>query len=135
MNSVLVIDSNRSARLGVRDLLTAALPELEVLTSENAKDALTLAHRKRPLLILLAARMMGVSSTQIARALRALPETRQIPVVVVASPAQTGGQGIAALCETCDAVLPLSNPSALLVATVERYLAQAGSAGQNAPHC
>ena len=129
METVLVINSNRTARLSARDLLKAALPQLEVLTSENAKDAITLAHHKRPLLILLAADMAGVTSTQIVQALRALPATRNIPVVAVAPEALGAGRIADSLRESCDDCLPAANVSALMLATVQRYLSKVGGSG------
>lgn len=126
MSCILVINSNRALRLRMRDLLKVALPQLQVLTSENAKDAITLAHRKRPFLILLGADMPGVSSAQIAQALRALPETHAIPVVAVPGAQRQTGAIADDLRESCDDCLPLSDAPVQLLATVQRYLPHAG---------
>jgi len=61
----------------------------EVLTASNGKDALKLAERARPALIMLDIMMPGQNGFAVCRALKAEEVTREIPVIFITSRQET----------------------------------------------
>jgi CheY-like chemotaxis protein len=70
----------------VRALLVATLmhnPRYRVLEARDGVEALSLAHRERPHLILLNVRMPLVDGLEVCRQLKDSPDTRDTPVVLL----------------------------------------------------
>jgi two-component system, OmpR family, alkaline phosphatase synthesis response regulator PhoP len=97
---VLVVDDERSIRLLCRVNLAAS--GMEVLEASNGHEALELARKERPDLLLLDVMMPELDGWSVARELAADEETREIPIVFLtarADPAdrrlgeQLGGVG------------------------------------------
>jgi CheY-like chemotaxis protein len=76
---VLVVDDERSIRMLCRVNLTAA--GIDVLESDNGRDAVELIRRERPDLVLLDVMMPDLDGWEVARLLAADPKTREIPIV------------------------------------------------------
>lgn len=127
--SILVIEGDQTVRLAMRALLVEALPDVVVLTSEDAKDALTLAHQKHPNLVLVSSQLAGGTGADVVEALRTLPNMARVPVVGVGSAnwQATISAEMMALCDDC---LPANYQSSHLVAAIRQYLP-----GRNAAFC
>jgi CheY-like chemotaxis protein len=85
----------------VRDLLTSIVGlELGVLVAEaeDGDEVLRVAARDRPALVLVDVMMPRVGGFEVARRLKADPETRDIPVVAISA----GASRAAALAAGCD---------------------------------
>jgi PAS domain S-box-containing protein len=78
---VLVVDDDRDTR----DLLQIALEQrgFSVILTSSGKRALTLARQEHPHLILLDLKLPGMDGYEVLRRLKSLPETAEIPVVVI----------------------------------------------------
>lgn len=61
----------------------------EILTASNGRDALQLAARAKPDLVLLDVMMPGHDGFYVCRELKAEPETRDIPVIFITSRRET----------------------------------------------
>jgi CheY-like chemotaxis protein len=85
---VLVVDAEHDARL----VLAHYLREMgcTVLTAGTGQEALEIARRERPDLVTLDLRMPDLHGAEILRRLKADPDTREIPVVVVSVDAYEG---------------------------------------------
>lgn len=80
---VLVVDDKRY----VRQLLVTALglKGYEVLEARDGREALRLARAERPAVILLDLIMPGPDGLEVLAQLKALPETRAVPVVIMSA--------------------------------------------------
>jgi len=78
---VLVVDDDRDTR----DLLQAALEQrgFSVVLTSSGKRALTLARQEHPSLILLDLKLPGMDGYEVLQRLKGMPETADIPVVVI----------------------------------------------------
>ncbi len=127
VQSILVIEGDQTVRLAMRALLIDALPDVVVLTSEDAKDALTLAHKKHPNLVLVSPQLAGGTAVQVVEALRTLPDMAQVPVVGVGS-ANWRARISAEMMALCDDFLPATYHSSHLVAAIRQHLSSFGAA-------
>jgi PAS domain S-box-containing protein len=78
---VLVVDDDRDTR----DLLQTALEQrgFAVVLTSSGKRALTLARQERPNLILLDLKLPGMDGYEVLQRLKSMPETAEIPVVII----------------------------------------------------
>ena len=86
---VLLIEDNL-ANLKVIQALTAERPEIEVLPAMTGRLGLELAREHRPDLILLDRHLPDLSGGEVLHRLKADPETRTIPIVIVTADATPG---------------------------------------------
>lgn len=80
-DKVLVVDDERQ----IRDLLQTSLSEegYEVIVGSNGEEAIELAKRKNPQVILLDIEMPGVDGIETGKRLKAEEKTRHIPVIML----------------------------------------------------
>lgn len=78
---ILVVDDVATNRIVMKVKLTAACYAVE--QAENGKDALRLARETKPDLVLLDVMMPDMNGVEVCRALKADPETADIPVVLI----------------------------------------------------
>lgn len=83
---VLVVDDERSIRLLCRVNLAAS--GMEVLEASNGHEALELARKERPDLVLLDVMMPELDGWSVARELAADEETREIPIIFLTARAE-----------------------------------------------
>jgi PAS domain S-box-containing protein len=78
---VLVVDDDRDTR----DLLQTALEQrgFSVVLTSSGKRALTLARQEHPDLILLDLKLPGMDGYEVLQRLKSIPETADIPVVII----------------------------------------------------
>jgi len=85
----LVVDDNGNNLLLEKDLLEVA--GFEVFEAENAADAIAIARKEKPDIILMDVRLPDMRGTEAARMLRLDKETSDIPVVFVTASVMAGG--------------------------------------------
>jgi CheY-like chemotaxis protein len=78
---ILVVDDEDVVRDMLTDFLTPL--EYEVLTASNGEEALALAEREDPEVILLDARLPGIDGLEICGRLKADERTRGIPIIMM----------------------------------------------------
>ena len=86
---VLIVDDNEKNRKLARDVLRAA--GLRTLEAATGNDAIALAAKCRPDVILLDLRLPDMDGTDVARGLRGEAATRRIPVVALSASPRAGG--------------------------------------------
>ena len=84
--TVVIVDDEESIRTLVQATLEG--PECRVLLAANGNDALALAHRERPQVIVLDWMMPGMSGLEFLRRLSAEPELAHIPVLMLTAMGQ-----------------------------------------------
>jgi two-component system cell cycle response regulator DivK len=96
--TVLHVEDNASNRKIVRDLLGSR--GYRVVEAHDGEEALTLAERERPDLILMDIQLPRVSGLEATRRIKARPDLAHIPIVAVTSFALSGDdqQAYAAGC-------------------------------------
>lgn len=87
---VLVVDDNVNNLLLEKDLLEVG--GFEVLEAENASNAIAIARREKPDIILMDVRLPDMRGSVAARLLRQDMETRDIPIVFVTSSVMAEGR-------------------------------------------
>jgi CheY-like chemotaxis protein/nitrogen-specific signal transduction histidine kinase len=78
---ILIVDDTASGRETLESLLS--LPEYELAFASNGAEALDLAERITPDLILLDVMMPGISGFEVCRRLRVHPHLSEVPVILV----------------------------------------------------
>jgi CheY-like chemotaxis protein len=86
VRTVLYVEDNLSNLALVRRVL-ARRPRIALLTAMQGQLGLDLARSHRPALVLLDLHLPDVAGEEVLRTLRAAPETRDVPVVVVSADA------------------------------------------------
>ena len=114
---ILVVEDQADNRRILRDLLTSA--GYEIIQAETGEEALAAAARDRPDLILMDIQLPLLDGYEATRRIKADPELRAIPIIVITSYALSGDES-KARAAGCDAYVskPYS-PRALLAKTRE----------------
>lgn len=125
---ILHVEDNPSNRKLVRDLL--ARRGYHLVEAETGEEALVLAERVRPRLVLMDLELPKLSGLGVTERLRAHPELSGVPIVAVTALAFRGDVE-RAKAAGCDAVLTNPYDPMDLLRLVERYIGPppAGGAG------
>ena len=78
---ILIVDDSPTARMWQQLLLSHE--QYATLTAHDGAEGIEVARRERPDLILLDVSMPGMDGFEACRALRAAPETKDIPILIV----------------------------------------------------
>lgn len=116
---ILVVEDQEDNRRIVRDLLTAK--GYEVIEAVNGPDGVRTAETSRPDLVLMDIQLPGIDGYEATRRIKANPETRKTPIIVVTSYALSGDDQ-AAFEAGCDAYLSKPFSPRELLAKVREYL-------------
>ena len=92
-----------------------------VICADNGDDAVMLAGREMPGLVLMDASMPGKDGWSAARELKTAPATRHIPIVLITGFSSAAENG-SAEAAGCDAFLAKPGPVRELLSTVSRFL-------------
>ena len=116
---ILVIEDQEDNRQIVRDLLSANGFELsEAVTGE---EGVASARRERPDLILMDIQLPGIDGYEATRRIKADPELRHIPIIVVTSYALSGDDQ-KAFAAGCDGYVTKPFSPRLLLTKIREYL-------------
>ena len=116
---VLTIEDHEDNRRIVRDLLTSV--GYEVIEAVTGEEGVRVAETERPDLILMDIQLPGLNGYEATRRIKANPELRHIPIVVVTSYALSGDD-LKAREAGCDAYVTKPFSPRALLATIREYL-------------
>ena len=116
---ILVVEDQEDNRQILRDLLTNA--GYEMLVAEDGVQALEQAEKHRPDLILMDIQLPVLDGYEATRRLKANPELKAIPIIVVTSYALSGDEE-KARAAGCDAYVAKPYSPRALLAQIREYL-------------
>lgn len=116
---ILVIEDQEDNRRIMRDLLTSK--GYDVIEAVNGLDGVKTAETRRPDLILMDIQLPGIDGYEATRRIKANPETRKIPIIVVTSYALSGDD-VKAFQAGCDAYVAKPFSPRELLAKIRNYL-------------
>jgi two-component system cell cycle response regulator DivK len=116
---ILVVEDQEDNRQILRDLLTKA--GFDMIEAENGEDAVALAQASRPDLILMDIQLPILDGYEATRRIKADPNLKSIPIIVVTSYALSGDEEKARLAGCDDYVAKPFSPRQLL-AKIKAYV-------------
>lgn len=116
---ILVVEDQEDNRQILRDLLTNA--GFEMIEAENGEDAVASAQARRPDLILMDIQLPILDGYEATRRIKAHPDLKSIPIIVVTSYALSGDEDKARLAGCDDYVAKPFSPRQLL-AKIREYV-------------
>ena len=116
---VLVVEDQEDNRQILRDLL--ANVGYEMIEAQNGEEALIAAQTQNPDLILMDIQLPVFDGYEATRRIKAQPDLRHIPIVVVTSYALSGDED-KARAAGCDAYVAKPYSARQLLETINRYL-------------
>ena len=127
---ILVADDSPTSLVWEKLILSDA--EFEIITATDGERALELAFNERPSLIVLDVVMPKLSGLEVCRRLRAKPETRLVPIIIVSERTEQADID-AARRAGCNDFMKKPVDREELIRTVDGYLRRRGprSSGPN----
>ncbi len=116
---ILVVEDHEENRRILRLLLTKA--GFELIEAETGEDGVRLAETERPDLILMDIQLPGLDGYEATRRIKANPELRAVPLIVVTSYALSGDD-VKAFEAGCDAYVTKPFVPRQLLAKIREYL-------------
>jgi two-component system cell cycle response regulator DivK len=116
---ILVVEDQEDNRRILRDLLTSA--GFDLIEATTGEEGVRLAELNRPDLILMDVQMPVLDGHEAMQRIKAQPELRSIPIIVVTSYALSGDEAKARAAGADAYVAKPFSPRALL-ATIRRFL-------------
>jgi two-component system cell cycle response regulator DivK len=116
---ILVVEDQEDNRQILRDLLSSA--DYEMDEAENGQEALDAVARQRPDLILMDIQLPIMDGYEATRRIKANPDTKSIPIIVVTSYALSGDEGKAREAG-CDAYVTKPYSPRALLAKIREYM-------------
>jgi two-component system cell cycle response regulator DivK len=116
---ILVIEDQEDNRRIMRDLLTSK--GYEVVEAVNGLEGVKTAESRRPDLILMDIQLPGIDGYEATRRIKANPEIRKIPIIVVTSYALSGDD-VKAFEAGCDAYVAKPFSPRVLLAKIQEYV-------------
>ena len=116
---ILVVEDQEDNRRILHDLLTSA--GYEIIIAEDGQEALDVARRERPNLILMDIQLPLLDGYEATRRIKADPTLRAIPIIVITSYALSGDEA-KAKAAGCDAYVAKPYSPRALLAKVREYL-------------
>ena len=116
---ILVVEDQEDNRRIMRDLLTSA--GFEVIEAFNGFDGVKEAETSRPDLILMDIQLPGIDGYEATRRIKANPEIKKIPIIVVTSYALSGDD-VKAFEAGCDAYVAKPFSPRKLLGKIREYL-------------
>ena len=121
---ILVIEDQEDNRRIVHDLLTSK--GYKVIEAVNGYEGVNAAKSHRPALSLMDIQLPGIDGYEVTRRIKANPETRKIPIIVVTSYALSGDD-LKAFEAGCDAYMAKPFSPRKLLAKIREYLPEDGA--------
>ena len=119
MTKILVVEDQEDNRQILRDLLASA--SYDMVEAENGQEALTAVAAHKPDLILMDIQLPIMDGYEATRRIKAMPEFKSIPIIVVTSYALSGDEG-KARDAGCDAYVTKPYSPRALLAKIREYL-------------
>ena len=116
---ILVVEDQEDNRQILRDLLTKN--GFEIVEAESGEEALRAVAKQRPDLILMDIQLPLLDGYEATRRIKAMPEFKSIPIIVVTSYALSGDEG-KARDAGCDAYVTKPYSPRALLAKIREYL-------------
>jgi two-component system cell cycle response regulator DivK len=116
---ILVVEDQEDNRQILRDLLGSA--GYDLIEAENGEEALAAVSKHRPDLVLMDIQLPIMDGYEATRRLKADPEFKAIPIIVVTSYALSGDEGKAREAG-CDAYVTKPYSPRLLLAKIKEFL-------------
>jgi two-component system cell cycle response regulator DivK len=116
---ILVVEDQEDNRQILRDLLGSA--GYDLIEAENGEEALAAVSKHRPDLVLMDIQLPIMDGYEATRRLKADPEFKKIPIIVVTSYALSGDEGKAREAG-CDAYVTKPYSPRLLLAKIKEFL-------------
>ena len=116
---ILVVEDQEDNRRILRDLLTSS--GYRLVEAEDGEQALTMAERQRPDLILMDVQIPLIDGYEVTRRLKADPVLRAIPIIVVTSYALSGDES-KARAAGCDAYVTKPYSPRALLAKIREFV-------------
>ena len=116
---ILVVEDQDDNRRIMRDLLTSA--GFDLIEATNGEEGVRMAKGDRPDLILMDIQMPVLDGYAATRRIKALPELRDTPIIVVTSYALSGDDK-KAFAAGCDGYVTKPYSPRLLLAKIREYL-------------
>jgi two-component system, cell cycle response regulator DivK len=116
---ILVVEDQEDNRRILRDLLMSA--GYEIIQAENGEEALAVAAKERPDLILMDIQLPLLDGYEATRRIKANPALRTIPVIAVTSYALSGDENNARAAG-CDAYVTKPFSPRALLAKIREYV-------------
>jgi two-component system cell cycle response regulator DivK len=116
---ILVVEDQEDNRQILRDLLASA--DYEMCEAENGQEALTAVVEHKPDLILMDIQLPLMDGYEATRRIKAMPEFKNIPIIVVTSYALSGDEG-KARAAGCDAYVTKPYSPRALLAKIREYM-------------
>ncbi len=117
--TILVVEDQEDNRQILRDLLGNAGYAMQ--EAENGQDALAAVAKQRPDLILMDIQLPILDGYEATRRLKANPDTKAIPIIVVTSYALSGDES-KARASGCDAYVTKPYSPRALLAKIKEFL-------------
>jgi two-component system cell cycle response regulator DivK len=114
-----MIEDHEDNRRILRDLLTSN--GYDVIEADNGVDGVNAAENFLPDLILMDIQLPGIDGYEATRRIRANPETRKIPIIVMTSYALSGDD-MKALEAGCDAYVAKPFSPRAILSKIREYL-------------
>ena len=121
--TILIVEDNELNLKLLNDILE--YNGYKILAARLGGEAIQLARRYTPSLIILDIQLPDISGLEAARRLKADEQTRAIPIIAVSAFALQGDEA-KVIASGCDAYVPKPLNVAEFVGTVARYTRQAG---------
>jgi two-component system cell cycle response regulator DivK len=116
---ILVVEDQEDNRRILRDLLTTS--GYELVEAEDGEQALAMAERQRPDLILMDVQIPVFDGYEVTRRLKANPALRDIPIIVVTSYALSGDES-KARAAGCNGYVSKPYSTRQLLAKIREYV-------------
>ena len=117
--SILVVEDHEDNRRIMRDLLTNS--GYDVIEAVTGEEGITAAETYRPNLILMDVQLPGINGYEAAKRIKANPDLKTIPIIVVSSYALSGDD-VKAFEAGCDAYVSKPFSPRKLLAKIREYL-------------
>ena len=116
---ILVVEDQEDNRRILRDLLTNA--GYDIIEAENGEEALAVAARERPDLILMDIQLPLLDGYEVTRRIKGDPALRAIPIIAITSYALSGDES-KARAAGCDAYVAKPYSPRALLAKIREYV-------------
>ena len=90
LRSILLYVEDNPANLKLVEQIIARSPDISLLTAENGREGIRLAHANKPDVILMDINLPGISGIEALKILREDPATAHIPVIALSANAMMG---------------------------------------------